>query len=898
MAELGALSLRIEADSGQAILEKLREIDDAAKITGTTVDQAAAALKSLGIAAKVAGGNLVVAETEVGRATSIVRQLGSEAKVTAGEVDRLAGKVGKLAAPKPFLGPGLPTATTESARRDSAVALVRSEAAAEQAISRRIQLLAQSARLEATRADGIRSLIGIETGLTSALARGNLTQEQRIRLNVLLARTQAAVASGTENVAGAQAAKVAIDQRAIAAAEREAYAMDRQRTAAAKMPRTIRSGAAAMAALSIAAVTGSGSLAGMATQAGLVGSVMAAEFAPVKWAGYAAGIGAVIIGVTALIGIMAKLRTEARKPREAILSQIEATKLTELAQGRADQRREELDALNKFILDAKKPAARTPGDLGLGSSLAEAQAQFRGPGALPRSLGEAENRQKQLEAEVAAANKKLAELTSEATIEGAEVAKDAIITAAESTRAVRLSELAKEQAASSAAFAAGTQSLEADYEKRRKAILEQERLERDVLEKTRAQKLKPVAGETAEAAQGRRIDAGAIEAEITALASETQARLTALDAQRAADEKALAAKVLSYQVQLEAFADDVFARRIQQINAEDAERRKVLAQRGQASAAELAALDALAQKQKDALFLQKAQADLARLRTSLETELAKIENQRLAGLLTAEQASRAIADIQQSAGPALKEAADRAIHWAEKLGDQGVLGILRQIRGELETPISLNIDITTDLITKRLNEIVEEIQAAVNAGALSEAKGRELIRNAGLGAGIASGISEAIAQGAVAGVQGKDPLKALGASLSSSLGSMLIQVGADWLKASALMKSLQLAFAANPVAAIVAAGALIAFGSAIGGSGGGASGGRTATSPVTPINIQRVITDPNAGVRQRLASAGSLRAPAEPRPGPSFGRPLVVGSPEGQRVLTSTVGAGSRRGIG
>src|SRR5688572_21489338 len=96
MAELGALSLRIEEQGGTQVLSKLQQIDKAARITGVTVDQAAAALNSLGIAAKVVGGNISVAETEVERATSIVRQLGSEAKVAAGEIDKLAGKASKI----------------------------------------------------------------------------------------------------------------------------------------------------------------------------------------------------------------------------------------------------------------------------------------------------------------------------------------------------------------------------------------------------------------------------------------------------------------------------------------------------------------------------------------------------------------------------------------------------------------------------------------------------------------------------------------------------------------------------------------------------------------------------------------------------------------------------------
>ena len=40
MAELGALSLRIQEQGGDRVLGKLRQIDSAAKLTSVTVDQA------------------------------------------------------------------------------------------------------------------------------------------------------------------------------------------------------------------------------------------------------------------------------------------------------------------------------------------------------------------------------------------------------------------------------------------------------------------------------------------------------------------------------------------------------------------------------------------------------------------------------------------------------------------------------------------------------------------------------------------------------------------------------------------------------------------------------------------------------------------------------------------
>jgi hypothetical protein len=224
MAELGALSLRIQEQGGDQVLSKLKAIDGAAKLTSVSVDQAAKALNRLGIAAKVSSGQIVVAEHEVQRASGIVRKLGSDAIVTAGQVDQVAASTGRLGA-----------------------------------------------------------------------------------------KADVAAASVT------------------------------------RMSPKLRSGASAVAALAIAATTGGGSLAGMATQAGLVGSVMAAEFAPAKWAGYAAGIGAVIIGITALIGIMAKLREEAAKPSELTLGRIAAIKQLTLAEEEYAKRRAETERLTREV---------------------------------------------------------------------------------------------------------------------------------------------------------------------------------------------------------------------------------------------------------------------------------------------------------------------------------------------------------------------------------------------------------------------------------------------------------------------------------------------------------------------------------------------------------------------
>lgn len=720
MAELGALSLRIEENGGDAVLAKVKAVDAAAKIAGVSVDTAAKALTRLGISAKVSGGQIVVAESEVARASSIVKQLGSDAVVTAGQVDQAAVSVGRLG--------------TRAATTDAAVT---------------------------------------------------------------------------------------------------------------KMSPKLRSGASAISALAIAAATGGGSLTGMATQAGLVGSVMAAEFAPAKWAGYAAGIGAVVIGVTALIGIMKKLREEQAKPSELVTQRIADIKIADTAEQEFHQRR----------LAREQAAAALDKN-------AERRRGFLQPHEQAQALTEAERLKAQLkkaETIEAEALKRFQQLRNAATKDNAELAKQAIQTAAESSTTVRLSTLAKEQAAVEAAFQAGTKTLAEQYDERRRVIVESEKAERAALEAARAQKLKPVAGETPQDARGRQIEAGAISAQITALAADTQAKLTALTTQRAADEKALAAKVIAYEAQVEAVKDRSFEKRREQIQAEAEERRKVVFQQtGDEAAAETARAE-LVRRRTDELLLQKAQTDLSRLQTDLDNQRAAIQQQLTAGVIDEAEASKAIADIEQSAVPEMQKLVELALQFAAALGDEGAVAALKKIKVELG---GLGIDLEgLSVLKSRAEALGDVIRGAIEGG-------------------FARGLGRGGLKGAFQGLLSE---------VTSGFGSIAIRAGLDALKVSALMKPVALALASlNPFAAIAAGVALVALGTAMGGSGGGGGGGYSGSSAAsaasTPITARRLIIDPNAGMKQRLASAGSMAAVGASA-APQVVQVIGINTPRGQELI-------------
>ena len=98
MAELGALSLRIETIGDKQALRALDAIDTKAAKAGISVTSTVAALNKLGISARQVGGQIQVADSQLEQATQIVRRLGSQAQVTAGDLQRLGSATAQAAA--------------------------------------------------------------------------------------------------------------------------------------------------------------------------------------------------------------------------------------------------------------------------------------------------------------------------------------------------------------------------------------------------------------------------------------------------------------------------------------------------------------------------------------------------------------------------------------------------------------------------------------------------------------------------------------------------------------------------------------------------------------------------------------------------------------------------------
>ena len=111
MAELGALSLRIEQTGGEQVLQQVKALDTQAKQTGVSLDAAAKVLTKLGISAKVVGGQLQVAEGQTAKASAIVQKLGVTAQVTSAQEQQLTQSTQQLARSQQVVAGTTATAT-------------------------------------------------------------------------------------------------------------------------------------------------------------------------------------------------------------------------------------------------------------------------------------------------------------------------------------------------------------------------------------------------------------------------------------------------------------------------------------------------------------------------------------------------------------------------------------------------------------------------------------------------------------------------------------------------------------------------------------------------------------------------------------------------------------------
>ena len=189
---------------------------------------------------------------------------------------------------------------------------------------------------------------------------------------------------------------------------------------------------------------------------------------------------------------------------------------------------------------------------------------------------------------------------------------------------------------------------------------------------------------------------------------------------------------------------------------------------------------------------------------------------------------------------------------------------------------------TIELSEADRQKIRGEVRSVLPAAEISEMQ--EMFA-ASFASVIAGGIVQGFAMGLQQGGVGEG-FRQMGAQILTGFGSILTQVGAKALEAALLSNTFFSALMANPVVAIGAAIGLTLLGQALGGRGGGGARGSAGFSAATnsvPIDIQRLVIDPN------------FRNPVERRTGPTI---EVIGINEGRvsRAIALSQQAYNRRG--
>jgi hypothetical protein len=669
----------------------------------------------------------------------------------------------------------------------------------------------------------------------------------------------------------------------------------------------VRQGAGALTALAIAASTGDGSIRGIATSAGIAASVMAETFGPAKWAAYASGIGAAVLVLTALVGIMERM-SRAKPISDAVKLRLENTQTIEDATAKLDQLRRKADEAAKAFEELS----------GVRALLSPPDERFGGATGILRQLrakNEMEQAQKEVEdffrGTVIPMRRQQERAAQDARL-------DEIARGAQRELALYTAKFATEAAREQAAFAAGERSLSKHFDVGQSIIeagveKEQQALETE-LRAVRAE-ARPTDTEADRLTRLSRIRD--LESQIQQVAARGQQSVIELTAQRAAAERQLADQVRQYNAQALTAAGRTLEARLQQIDAEAEARRRLPLQADETAEQREASIAAVTAALKTQARLQQAQTDLSRLQTDLDTRRQGVQNRLAANKINEREAAEEIRDIERSALPTLQQMVTLALQFAAALGDEGAVASLRQLEAQFEglgtllTPlqqrmkeilsgIDQSLGATVIAAGDRIRQMIAEaggkitVQVVIDAEALlaSAQQVDEVFKR--FGAGFGATLVDSIAA-AASGGSGKDVLLAGLGGIFQEMGKALLIHG---LTMSKLLPALLNPFTSGP-AAIAAGVALTALGAALGAAakGGRVSAGGTQTvGGGTPISISRLIVDPNAGVRDRVGRSMSTGMAAAVGAQPQIIKVIGINTPEGQSLIGTSNARYNARG--
>lgn len=627
-----------------------------------------------------------------------------------------------------------------------------------------------------------------------------------------------------------------------------------------KVPPTARRAAQAMTTIAIIGSTGVGSLRDFANAFGLLAATSSQLFLPEKWAGYAAGIGAAVVAVTALVLILkekAKIENtknfaEITAGWERYISRINV--VTDLQREYAAQLEETRQAEEDLM------RGRSTGVFG----------RFFDPfnffqSTRRRTILDEERRQTKV------IEDRLVELNKRRVLLLAQEITDISIATAQQTNQLFQASFQAQEARNKVAMDRGLMSLRDFYRKRFEIIKSSANQEIAALESERRSEL------------GRQIEPGDTEAEI-----QKRSRIASLDAQieqvrinqgkqqvdnaeqaRVA-ELNLSQTILQHSAKLLEVRGRTHEARMITIERETQAYKLALQQEGTLTAtAQQAMVDGYREALKTSEDFAESQRQVAIIQQSLAIEVERINKARELGLISDRQAGQMIAMVESSRVAVLTKIADEMERFALALKDPTLIAAVQTLRSEIS---NLGIDFTNPLVKAR-----QDVNAQFDA----------------IGTSIVSGLASSLAAAAEGGSGGEVLRKALG-GIMVSVGSALMTYGAAM---SGLLPALTNPFTSGP-AAILAGSALVALGAKLGAT----LTGSTSTSTLAPTNnqpieLQRIIVDPNSEAARRISARGDRR-PGEL----NLGTPVQIqvyglDSQQGQRDISRARVYGKRRGL-
>jgi hypothetical protein len=506
-------------------------------------------------------------------------------------------------------------------------------------------------------------------------------------------------------------------------------------------------------------------------------------------------------------------------------------------------------------------------------------------------------------------------IRARAKVQG-EIARDAATQGARDVANIQKAQLQQEEAAQRLAFDRGLSSLKQFYDARQE--ITQRGIDAEIaVKRAEVRSLgEPIAGESKKETADRLLAQQRAAAEIVALERQGLATQIALAGERENAERSLKDTLIGFETQRLEAQGDAHSARLRQIDVEAEAFRRAL---GPAANAE-----ERVQRFVDAMVLQanlaREQVQIGRLQTDLETKRQAIQNELKAGRITELQAAREVAKAERDALPDLKRMVDLALRFAAALGDKGAQAELEALRtqinglGTLLTPLQqrmqsvlANIDNsigpTIHAAGERIRQMIEDaggvitVDIVLRAETLVAAAAQVDQQFASLGQGFGSTLADSIAAAASGSSGGDVLLRGLG-SIMQQMGGALLTYG---LAMQGLLPSLLNPFTSGP-AAIAAGITLTALGAALGAAASGRGGrGSTTSTAITAgaassINFQRLIIDPNAAARDRVArsASGSLAiAGAAPRESIEV---IGIETPRGQKLIGTANARYTRRG--